>query len=106
MPAPSTLSLLTKWPAAVTNWIRRRLSPVRHHLRTVRQKRLWMFPPRDYDRRQPGHRTKYKRKKTMRKLSALTEFLLMTIAFMVAPVAQAGDKDASKAPGILPSGYS
>lgn len=41
----------------------------------------------------------------MRKLSGLTGFLLVTIAFMVAPVAQAGDKDASQAPGIVPSGY-
>src|SRR6478609_2115601 len=42
----------------------------------------------------------------MRKLSGLTGFLLVTCAFMVAPVAQAGDKDTSQAPGILPSGYS
>src|SRR5262249_15559722 len=42
----------------------------------------------------------------MRKLSGLTGFLLMTFAFMVAPVAQAGDKDANLARGILPSGYS
>ena len=41
----------------------------------------------------------------MKKLSRLTELLLMTIALMVAPVAQAGDK-ASTAAGILPSGYS
>ena len=42
----------------------------------------------------------------MRKLSGLTGFLMVTFAFMVAPVAQAGDKDTSQAPGILPSGYS
>jgi hypothetical protein len=41
----------------------------------------------------------------MKKLSRLTALLLMTIALMVAPVAQAGDKD-STAAGILPSGYS
>lgn len=42
----------------------------------------------------------------MRKLSGLTGLLLVTFAFMVAAVAQAGDKDTSQAPGILPSGYS
>ncbi len=42
----------------------------------------------------------------MRKLSGLTGFLLVTFAFMVAPVAQAGNKDTSQAPGILPSGCS
>jgi hypothetical protein len=44
--------------------------------------------------------------KKMRKSSALTGLLLMTIAFTIAPSAQAGDKDTSQAPGILPSGYS
>ena len=42
----------------------------------------------------------------MKRLSGLTGLLLLTFAFMVAPAAQAGDKDASQAPGILPSGYS
>ena len=42
----------------------------------------------------------------MTKSSGLTAFLLVTFAFMVAPVARAGDKDPSQAPGILPSGYS
>ena len=42
----------------------------------------------------------------MKKLSGWTVFLWLTFAFMVAPVAQAGDKDTSQAPGILPSGYS
>jgi hypothetical protein len=41
----------------------------------------------------------------MRKLSGLTGFLLVTIAFMVAPAARAGDKDTSQAPGIIPSGF-
>src|SRR6185436_7477579 len=50
-------------------------------------------------------RTNSERTKTMKKLSGLTG-LLLTFAFTVAPVAQAGDKDTSQAPGILPSGYS
>ena len=41
----------------------------------------------------------------MKKLSGLTGLLLVRIVFMVAPVAQAGDKDTSQAPGILPSGF-
>jgi hypothetical protein len=41
----------------------------------------------------------------MKKLSGLTGLLLVTIVFMVAPDAQAGDKDTSQAPGILPSGF-
>jgi len=51
-------------------------------------------------------RTNSERTKTMKKLSGLTGLLLLTFAFTVAPVAQAGDKDTSQAPGILPSGYS
>jgi len=42
----------------------------------------------------------------MNRLSGLTGLLLLTFAFMVARFAQAGDKDTSQAPGILPSGYS
>ena len=41
----------------------------------------------------------------MRKLSGLTGLLLVTFAFMLAPVAKAGDKDTSQAPGIIPSGH-
>ncbi len=41
----------------------------------------------------------------MKKLSGLTGFLLVTIAFMVVQVAQAGDKDTSSARGIVPSGF-
>ena len=42
----------------------------------------------------------------MKKLSGLTGLLLLTSAFVGAAYAQTGDKDASQAPGILPSGYS
>ena len=42
----------------------------------------------------------------MTKLSGLTGLLLVTIVFTVGSVAQAGDKETSKVPGILPSGYS
>lgn len=42
----------------------------------------------------------------MTKLSGLTGFLLVTIAFTGASVAQTGDKDMVHVPGILPSGYS
>jgi len=52
MRAPSTLVLLTKWPVAVTNGTCCRFRPVRHRLRTVRQKRFSIFSPRNYDRRQ------------------------------------------------------
>ena len=41
----------------------------------------------------------------MKKLSGLTGLLLVTIVFMVAPDAQAGDKDTSQQPGIVPSGF-
>lgn len=40
----------------------------------------------------------------MSKLSGLTGILLVTIAFTVAPAAQASDKNMSQDPGILPSG--
>jgi hypothetical protein len=41
----------------------------------------------------------------MTKSSGWAGLLLVIFAFTVAPVAQAGDKDTSQAPGILPSGF-
>ena len=41
----------------------------------------------------------------MTKLSGWAGLLLMTFAFTIAPVAHAGDKDKSEAPGIIPSGF-